>query len=104
MLQSFRFLLASCLLLLFTHFYSFCRSNLFNSLLFFRLASEIGTLFLVRRRLQEMYDDEENRRKIRNNSATSTSIAPKGEVCCDFIIYAPLFAILISCQCYTYPF
>jgi hypothetical protein len=30
------------------------------------IASEIGTLFLVRRRLQEMYDAEESRRKLRN--------------------------------------
>ena len=31
-------------------------------------ASEIGTLFLVRRRLQEMYDDEEKRRRVRNTN------------------------------------
>ena len=39
-----------------------------NILIYFILASEIGTLFLVRRRLQEMYDDEEKRRRVRNTN------------------------------------
>ena len=79
-------------------------SALFFSFLSLSLASEIGTLFLVRRRLQEMYDDEENRRKIRNKSATSTSTAPKGEVRGAYLLYAQLFIVLISCRSNVYVF
>ena len=43
-------------------------------------ASEIGTLFLVRRRLQEMYDEEENQRRLRNSVDRSQSVDTLKEV------------------------
>ena len=63
-------------ILLFTHLHFFFHSY---TLL---LASEIGTLFLVRRRLQEMYDEEEVQRRIRNerNRCDSTENSSNNEV------------------------